>query len=343
MIRRMLLCLAVLSLTLAGQVDASPSAANSAYSIDQLASSAGTFTIYAGLAKDGNSVYFGNFTDVRMYDLDTDTESVYANVPANANTGTLNKLGSDWYISLDLNYEPPYPSNLGTVNPADDPDFTVTMPSATDANPGDPTYSIYDATVSGGNLYFVATLGEYDNDGNGVTHGSRIYRYDTNNPTGPVEIANVGGFSGGLTFDNAGNLYYAMQDGSGVIMFTAAEVAAGGLTAADGDTVANVTAGGIDLLSDGSLVATVGGQTLAAYDLLTTGDKLYDIATTTGAEYLGSILVDEGAGPGGEDVIYVLSTDFVPYASTLEAITIPEPASIALLAIGGVAMLRRRR
>ena len=170
--------------------------------------------------------------------------------------------------------------------------------------------------------------------------GTSIFRYDTNDPTNPVEIATIGEPSGGIAFDSLGNLYYASQvAGQGVLKFDALDVDTGGLDASDGTTVANITCAGIGFLSDDTLLAETGyGQLLAAYDV-TTGNKLYDIATTTSYDYMGKFIV------GDDDTIYILSNDWMYYEGVLSEITVstPEPTAMGLLAVGGLALLRRRR
>lgn len=327
-------------------VQAAPSAAYPSMSVTKLTGTLEwSFTSYGGLVLDGDVLYFGNDDVVRSYNTATSTEAEFAVCGSNAGIGTVNKLGTEMYMSKDTSYNSPYPSNFGTIDPADDPAFTATMSSGTEI--GETTYSIYDSAVYGGNLYFVANVGTYVDNGQGgktgQLNGTSIFRYDTANPTNPVEIAVIGGSSGGLTFDASGNLYYASQNtGEGVLKFTAAEVAAGGLTAADGDIVVDIVGGSLGFLSDGTLLAETGsGQLLAAYDPAT-GDKLYDIATTTGWDYMGKFVVDT------DDAIYILSNDWNAMyygngdGAVLSAITVPEPTTLGLL-LGGVVLLRRRR
>ena len=326
---------------------ATPSVAlPSVMSVESLTDSIGTFTTYGGLLKDGNNLYFGDFDYVRTYDLNSSSSSAYAECGTNAGIGTVNKIGTDIYMSKDTSYYSPYPSDFGTIDPTNG--FQATMPSGTTI--GSTTYSIYDSTTYGGNLYFVANIGTYVDDGEGgqtgQTSGTKILRYDTASPSAPVEIATIGGSTGGLTFDTMGNMYYASQNtGEGILKFSAAEVATGGLTAADGDSVLDITAASIGFLSDGTFVAETGwGQALSAYNI-ETGLKRHDIATTSGSDYMGKFVIGE------DDTIYILSTNwdtgpdssYEYYGSTLSAITVPEPMTIGLLASGAVAMLIRKR
>ncbi len=317
-----------------GQALAAPIVTHPAGNVTELASSGGTFTTYNGLAKSGNSLYFGNEAEVRSYDLGAGTESVFSTIGAAADNTAMAVVGSDLFMARTLSFSSPFPSNLGVV---DGSGFTATLSSG--ALVGETTYAIYDAATLGSDYYFVANVGSVSNASplSGATSGTRILRYDAGNPGSPIEIVNVGGYSGGLTFDAAGNLYYASQSGDGVLKFDAADVALGNLTAADGTTVVNVTAGSLDFLSTGELVAGTGfGQSLDGYDVLT-GAKTLSIATTSGAEYMGKFVVGE------DDTIYVTSTDYGPYASSLSAIAIPEPGTVTLMMFGFAGMLFARR
>ncbi len=343
------LMIAVVMFAAASVAQAAPLVAYPSMSISELsATSESSYTSYSGLLLDAGVLYYGNFDEVRSYDLNASSDSKWAECGSNAGIGTINKLGTDVYMSQDTSYRAPYPSDLGTIVPVNG--FQATMSSGTGI--GETTYSIYDSAVHGGSLYFVANVGTYVDDGQdgqtGQTQGTSIFRYEAGDPMNPVEIATIGGASGGLTFDSDGNLYYASQNASeGVLKFTASQVTSGGLTAADGQTVVDITGGSLGFLSDGSLLAETGwGQTLAAYDPAG-GQKLYDIATTTGSDYMGKFVV------GADDTIYVLSNDWSTIydygvggggGAVLSAIMVPEPATVGLLTVGGgLALLRRRR
>lgn len=315
-----------------GQLIAAPIVAHPAQSITALMNSGGTFTTYSGMAQNGNTLYFGNYDTVRTYDLGTGTPGTLANVGGAADITAFGVVGSTLHISQTLSYSSPYPSNISTVNGGG---ATPVLVSGTQI--GEATYGVYDAAVYGGSYYFSASLGQVTNTGpvTGTTSGTRIYRLDGGTA---VEIANVGGYSGGLTFDAAGNLYYASQTGNGVVRFDAADVAVGGLDLSDATTVVNVTGSSLGFLSSGEMVITTGyGQQMASYDV-TTGLKTHAIASTSGSDYMGKFVID------GSDNIHVLSTDWGAYESTLSTIAIPEPSSVILMLGGffGMAMFRRR-
>ena len=329
---------AVCVLALAPAASAQPMASYPSISVTTLADSAGTFTTYGGLMLDGQTLHFGNYDRIRTYDLDAASAGEYAVVGANPNIGTLNKLGGSYYASIDLDNSYTTPSNFGQVDPVNG--FVPSLVSG--PAHGEATYTIYDSAVHGGELYLVANGGSYVDDGSGgmtnQQNGTNIYRYETTNPDSPTLVASIGGYSGGLAFDTAGNLYYASQNaGQGVLKFDAADVQAGGLTAADGQTVLDITASSIGFLSDGTFLAETGwGATFSAYDLAA-GEKLYDIATVDWTQFMGKFVV------GDDDTIYLLSTNWKDSDSVLSAVTVPEPTALALLGLGGLAAWTRRR
>ncbi|MFA7172179.1 MAG: hypothetical protein WC340_01985 [Kiritimatiellia bacterium] len=302
-------------------LDAAPTPGKPTYIIQELDNSAGTFTTYGGLTKNGDVLYYGNYDTVRQYDLAGATNSVYATTVGNADTKGLAKIGSTLYMALDTSYNAPYPSSLGTVDPATG--FTATLVSGKEQ--GETTYSIYDATLNNGEYYFVAAPGTINTNSQSGATGTRIYRYNNADPSAPVEIANIGGSSGGIAFDTAGNLYYASQNwGQGILRFNAVNVARGGLTAADGATVADVTAGYLGFLPDGHLVATTGwGVSLDVFDI-NTGAKRRTIATVPSdwSESIGKFVVDG-------TTLYVAHTDWNAYTGNLYAINLIEPAGYA--------------
>lgn len=330
---------------MASVVFAAPVVSNPAFSVSTLTGTEEySYTSYGGLTLDGNTLYFGNYDYVRTYNLSTSTEGEFAECGSNSGSSTINKFSGGFYMSMDTSYSSPYPSNFGTIDPANG--FQATITSGTTI--GSTTYSIFDSVVYGGNLYFVSNMGTYVDNGSGgkigENFGTSIFCYNVSEPTNPTLIATIGGSSGGLTFDTAGNMYYASQNsGEGILMFTAAEVAAGNLTAADGTTVVNVASASIGFLSDGTLLAETGyGQLLAAYDI-ETGEKVYNIATTSGGDYMGKFVI------GGDDTIYILSNDWnTIYGDTgdgavLSAINVPEPVTMTLLVSGGVLLFLKKR
>ena len=300
--------------------------AGSDISIETLTSSDPWYAPIGGVVKDGDTLYFGNFRTIRSYDLTTGADSVYASIPGNNDTKGLGMLNGNLYIAYDTGGYPTYGSALSVVSPSG---HTEVLTSGN----GVDSYSIYDAVVHDGNYYFTANPGM-----GGSLQGTRIYRLDLDDPANPFLVADIGGLSGGLAFDGDGNLYYASQNsGEGILRFDAADVLAGGLSAADGFTVVNVAASNIGFLSSGELLAGImDGQMLASYNIATGSRN--DIAFTTDLEYMGKFVVDG-------DNIYLSSTDWSydsDYVSSLYAITlpsaVPEPSSMLML-LSGLAFL----
>ena len=327
------LFVAALSAVCSGSTLAVPIVAHSAQSITELANSSGSYTTYGGLMKDGDTLYYGNYNTVRSYNLSSGTDSIYCSLANNAGTAAFAKAGSSMYMSVDTSYNAPYPSNLGTFSGSG---YSAVLSSGSGV--GETTYSIYDAVSFGGSYYFSANVGVVTNaSGAGYTSGTSVFRLDGG---AAIEIATVGGASGGLTFDDAGNLYYASQNsGEGVLKFAATDVSLGGLTVSDATSVLDITASGLDFLSSGELVATSGyGQSLASYDVVS-GEKTHDIASTSGWDYMGKFVVGE------DDSIYLTSTDWGAYDSTLSVIAVPEPSSVVLLTagFGGMVWFRRKQ
>ena len=320
--------LCVLTLAIASVYGAPLAYTPSEVSITTLSSSE-DYEPFGGLMKDGSTLYFGNYDKIQTYDLTTGDVSTFAEIPRNADTKAIGKAGENIYIARDTSYWEPYPSILSVVSSSG---YTDVL-----ADTAVVTYAIFDAAVYDDNYYFAAGLGE-----SGKLVGTNIYRFDPDNPNNPFLVAEIGGLSGGLAFDNLGNLYYASQnDGEGILCFDAAAVLVGGLTAADGVSVADFAAGHIGFLANGAFVAET-GQNLAVYDLAA-GVKLDDIAFTTGYEYMGKFVVGE------DDTIYILSSDWSYMSdsiSSLYAITLPTPGTTpvpeptsALLIIPGLAAI----
>jgi len=296
--------------------------ADSDISITTLTSSSG-YTTFGGLMKDGDTLYFGNFRTIRSYDITTGINSVYASIPGNNDTKGLGMVGGNIYIAYDTGGFPTYGSVLSVVSPTS---YSEVLKSSSGAD----SYSIYDAVVYDGYYYFTANPGV-----GGSLQGTKIYRLDPDDPANPFMVADIGGLSGGLTFDDNGNLYYASQNsGEGILRFDAADVLAGGLSAVDGMTVVDIAASNLGFLSTGELLAGImEGQKLVSYDLAT-GER-DDIAFTAGYEYMGKFIVD------GND-IYLTSTDYMAYRSSLYVITLPSPVpepSGVLMLLSGLAFL----
>jgi hypothetical protein len=284
------------------------------YSSTELFSSTGTYTTCGGLDIDSGSLYFGNYSEIKSLNLSDNSVSTVGSIGGNAGNALVVRHSNLTYTAYGTSYDEPYPYKMGYID-------------------GEGTYNnqldedgIYDAAVSpNGDCYIVA---------NPDALGSQIFKYDWT--TGATTlIADIGGSSGGLAFDDAGNLYYADQ-GEGerdasILKFTAMEVAAGSLDASDADSFFDIAAGYIVLDDDGVLYATTGwGATLAKYDF-STESMIEEIAYGS----IGKLMLDG-------DYIYAIDTDWGSYSSTIQRI-VPEPATIILLGLSGLWLRRRRK
>ena len=268
------------------------------YTAAELYSSAGTFTTIAGLDLDSGKLYFGQSTDIKSLDLSNNSTAVVGTVPSNTGNALVVRNGGTTWTSYGTSFSSPYPYKMGYI------DSGGNYVNQLDED------GIYDVAVnSNGDCYIVASPG---------ASGSKIFAYDWSDGS-TTEIADIGGYSGGLAFDSADNLYYAEQTNGTILKFTPTEVAAGGLVIADADVVLNITAGYIGFDTADDLFATTGwGATFSKYDL-STQSKIQDIAFGG----IGQFIVD------GDD-IYLVDTDWGVYASTVQHV-VPEPGTLVLL------------
>jgi hypothetical protein len=279
----------------------------------------GSYTQYEGLSCDGTNVYFGNYREVLAYNIASESVGTYGTLPGNNGISQVTVGSGCVYASYYTSASAPYPYQLGSVTSGGSFSQIATV------------HGLFDAEYSSsGSLYFVANP---DVTGDDEGDGSRIYRMDT--ATNSItEVAYVGGASGGLALDAAGNLYYAHYDNGVIYSFSAAELMIGGLTLTDADAVLNLTGCGyLDIDANGNLLASALNQTtwvstLSLYDL-TTGDKLADICSGLSSNFV------ENNG-----TIYAIeqSWSFSNYGSTLYAI-VPEPSTWALMASGFCGMV----
>lgn len=302
------------------------------YQVSVLASTvtAYDYTQFEGIAKSGDTLYVGNFRSVKQVNLRTGAVSDYGSLPGNNGISHVTYANGQVYASSFVSYNNPFPYTMHSVSEGGTTSEVLTMGGIFDAR-----------TSPTGDFYFVANP---DLDGDNWGDGSRLYRlnYDDNSVT---EVAYLGGASGGLAFDAAGNLFYAHYDHNTVYSFGADKLLAGGLDLADAQIALLLeNPGYLGFNDQGHLLATrldEGGQILSAYDLVS-GLLIEDIFTTQGQELIGGFLYDEGT-------LYVAwqNWDFMgDYGSELLALTaVPEPAAFALLfalAAAGVAFYRRR-
>ena len=281
----------------------------------ELYNTRGTSTTIGGLAWDAGKLYFGQHTAIKTLEpAQPDQVQTLGTLPSNTGIALVMHQADRTYTAFGTDYNSPFPYQMDYF------DSTAGFILQWEED------GIYDYAVnSQGECYIVA---------NPEAGGSKIFQLDLNTG-GATEIAYLGGFAGGLVFDAADNLYYADQgDGArsaGVIKFTPNQVTTGGLTAADGSLVLPITAGYIGFDENGRFLATTGwGATLAEYDL-TTSLKIRDIAYGSISQF-----VCDGAS------IYCVDTDWTDFASTIQRI-VPEPASITLLGLAGVMLIRKKR
>jgi len=304
---RGLVCLVVL-LTSVANVMATFSLAPG-YTTTELYSSAGTYTTIGGLDLDAGKLYFGRYTDIKSLDLSDNSTETVGTVPANAGNSLVVRNSGITYTAYGTSYNSPYPHKMGYIGAGGD------YVNQLDED------GIYDCAVnSSGECYIVV---------NPDALGSKIFKYDWSDGS-TIEIADIGGYSGGVAFDSLDNLYYAEQTNGEIWMFTADEVAAGGLTSANADVVLSITAGYIGFdVGDNFYATTDWGATFAKYDL-STGTKVEDIAYGGISQFIVN----------GDDM-YLIDTDWDAYASTIQHV-VPEPASVVLIGLGGL-LLRKRR
>lgn len=281
----------------------------SGYTSTELYSSAGTSTIIGGLELDAGKLYFGQYTDIKSLDLSDNGTQVVGTIPDNVDNSLVVRHNGATYTSYGASYNYPYPYKMGYIN-------------------GGGSYinqldedGIYDCAVNSlGDCYIVASPDAL---------GSKILKYDWSDGS-TTEVADIGGYSGGVAFDSFDNLYYAEQTNGQILKFTATEVATGGLDISDADVVLSITAGYICFGADDGFYATTGwGATLAEYDLST--QSLVEEIAYGG---IGKFTLDG-------DNIYLIDTDWVDYASTIQHV-VPEPATVVLLGLGGLFIRRLR-
>ncbi len=265
------------------------------YTATELYSSAGTYTTIGGLDIDAGKLYFGQYTDIKSLDLSDNSTQTVGTVPANAGNCLVARNSGTTYTSYGTSYSFPYPYKMGYIDANGD------YVNQLDED------GIYDCAVnSSGECYIVA---------NPDALGSKIFKYNWSDGS-TTEIADIGGYSGGVAFDSLDNLYYAEQTNGEILMFTAGEVAAGGLTVDDGIPVLDITAGYIGFDADDNFYATTDwGATLARYNL-DSQSKVEDIAYGG----IGQFIVDG-------DNIYAIDTDWYAYANTIQQI---KPTSLTL-------------
>lgn len=267
-----------------------------------------------GLAYDSGSLYLAQGTDLVTIDTADNSSQVTGNMPGAAFNSLVTRYGGRTYTSYST-FANSMEYSIGYI------DAGGAYQSQTSI------VGIYDMAInSAGDAYIVADPTN--------SAQSQILKYDlVTGATTPA--ATIGGYSGGLAFDTAGNLYYADQGEFGgraasVLKFSVD--GSGALDMSSSQSVIGIGAGFIGFDDSDNFYATTGwGATFSQYDL-SDGSLVADIAFGG----IGHFTI-EG------DSIYLLDTDWDVYASTIYEVTVPEPASIAMLGFGAVALLRRKR
>ncbi len=290
-----------------------------------------------GLAVDGTTVYYFDYARVISIDAQTKAVSDLATIGRNAGPAFVEHYNGNIYSSHTTSY-------ASDIAPADSSTGTVDGGSYTEKSTLSGTYDA--AITSDGTTYIVAN--PYPN---GATNGTEIFTIDwTTGVT--TKVGTIGGPSGGITTDTAGNLYYASFSDSAIYRFDAADLAGGNVTMADATLVVNTNSGpGYLAMGDNGEIFVTEGKSIKTYDLAT-GNNLATIATVTdeagaqGAQesiWFGSIAYED-------DTLYAVASNFdysfAPDAdpvSTVYSMAVPEPATLSLIAVSALGMLRRRR
>jgi hypothetical protein len=162
-----------------------------------------------------------------------------------------------------------------------------------------------------------------------------------------INIGVIGGSSGPLTFDSAGNLYYADGAGSNIYRFTAAEVAA-----------AMSDPGSSSLNPTGHVWATIGGDASGGTAMFA-ADGLGIVLTATSWTNPSELRLYPINGDGASGAYEVLATSadritearyhngtiYAADASGIYAVSVPEPGTLILLgpAMAILFLIRHRR
>jgi len=224
---------------------------------------------------------------------------------------------------------------------------------------------IYQIDLSSGTWNYRATMaGNFEiefSGGNPYVSGlnstnwsdpSSIWLLDVSGGDNHDLIVSIGGYSAGLGFDDLGNLYYATNGISGgniLIQYTATQIANAigteSLSLSEATKLSDIDGGAYDIdVDDASnvLYNANGGAIIPSYT------AVWDGNTGSGTNY---DLIGTGKGKWGDWFSFMdtegdvttsgslYQADF--YFNGIAEVAVPEPATIALLGIGGL-LLRRR-
>ena len=235
-------------------------------------------------------------TNIMAVTISNGATVAYGTLPPNATVAFLKWRDNNLHAAYGQSFSFPFPSRHGIIQ------------AGSYVNYGG-SDGIYDAaTSSDGTLYIMANPG---------AAGSKVFRF-VPATTSLVEVANIGGFSGPIAMDSSNNLYVGEQSfgNEKILRFTSGQLAVGGLTAADGETIATTGSTYICLDENDRLYVTSGyGNFLTTYDVWT---KLL----------IRSVAVDSAVGYGIGRMVWdrinkkliAIHTEFGPYDSTLNAV-----------------------
>lgn len=219
----------------------------------------GPGAVSGGLSADnGQAVFFGVGTQIFAWPAPFTGAVVSAgSIPPNTDISAVSATGSTIFVGSGVSYSPPYVHKFGRLDGG--------------------VYSnlfqldgLFDSAVGPDGSIFLSA--------NPANAGEQLFRFDAGS-NAPVAIGIIGGYSGGLTLDAAGNLFYAEQNSGDIWRFSAADVAAGNLSPSQAQAVVSMPFAAY-LANDGKrlLATTQFGNEIDAYDLAT-GSFLETIAT----------------------------------------------------------------
>ncbi len=267
-----------------------------AYGTKPIYDTLGTFTIMESLDVKNGKAYVNAGANIVSVNISNTTASIIGTLPSNVTVAYLKWRDNTLHAAYGTSFNFPFPGRHGVIE------------SGAYVNYGS-NDGIYDAAVTGdGTLYVIANPG---------AAGSKVFRFIPVS-TSLVEVISVGGFSGPIAFDSYNNLYVGEQSfgDEKILRFTAAQLAGGGLTAADGETVIATGSTYICMDENDRLYVTSGyGNYLSVYDVVR-------------KVLVRSVAVDSASGYGigrmawdrTNKKLITIHTDFNSYDSTLNAI-----------------------